>query len=146
MGRKFELGTKIDDLEYGRLYVLIKELSTQFYSSPEGFSYHFQYDMTIDPKNDLLLIGTPIDHSFSFPTPIRFNGELTFEFYTYKPYLLQTDIYQCYIDYTQPFLTMYKVDGSDHNLTNLDIVSINNFECRDLISAENSNADTFKQN
>jgi hypothetical protein len=28
MGRKFELATKIDDLEYGRLYIFIKEFST----------------------------------------------------------------------------------------------------------------------
>jgi hypothetical protein len=100
--------------------------------------------MEIDPLNDLLLVGEPTENYFSFPTPIRFNGELTFEFYTYKPYILQTDIYECYIDYTQPFLTLYRVDGNDHNLTNLDIVSLNNFDCPGLVSQDNPNAETYK--
>ncbi len=100
MGRKFELGNRIDDLEYGRLYVLVKELQTQYYSSPEGFLYHFQLETQIDPTNDLLLIANPIERQFSFPTPVRFNGELTFEFYSYRPFILQEDVYECYIDYT----------------------------------------------
>ena len=75
---------------------------------------------------------------------MRFDAELQFDFFTFKPYNFEEDTYECYIDYSQPFLTLYLVNGAQHNLTNLDIIYMNNFAVPGIIAAENATAPTYR--
>lgn len=61
------------------------------------------------------------------PNAVRFDSTMSFELYTYKPYTVEPDTYECYCDYSGPFLRFRKTDGSAHVLSNLDIVYIENF-------------------
>jgi hypothetical protein len=52
LSRKFILPvTVIDDLYYGKLYVLISEFSSQAYVSHNGFRYHFVFLVDQDPND-----------------------------------------------------------------------------------------------
>ena len=55
---------------------------------------------------------------------MRFFNRLTFEFFTYRPYIFEENLIEVYVDYSAGFLRFYKIDGSDHFLTGFDIISI----------------------
>jgi len=55
---------------------------------------------------------------------MRFFNQLTFDFFTYKPYIFEENILEVYADYTSGFLRFYKIDGTPHYLTGYDLISI----------------------
>ncbi len=110
------------------------EFSTQAYNSHNGFKYHFFCDVEQDPADLTQLIAYPVVDTFSLPNAIRFDNVLSFEFYTHKPYELEQDQYECYCSYAGAFLRFRRVDGQAHNLSNLDIIFIDNFSVPGLLS------------
>lgn len=79
------------------------------------------------------MIATPINEFYNFSNPVRFDGNLSFDFFTNRKYKFERDTYECYIDYMSTFLTLYRVDGQPHNLSNLDIVFLENFAVPGLV-------------
>jgi hypothetical protein len=90
------------------------------------------------------LIAVPVVDTFNLPNAIRFDNIMSFEFYTHLPYELEPDQYECYCNYAGAFLRFRRVDGQPHNLSNLDIVFIDNFAVPGLVTSENKIAPTFK--
>ena len=45
---------------------------------------------------------------------MRFYNQLTFNFFTYKPYIFEQNIFEVYANYAVGFLRFSKIDGSDH--------------------------------
>jgi len=43
---------------------------------------------------------------------MRFYNQLTFNFFSYKPYIFEENILEVYVDYTTPFLRFVKIDGT----------------------------------
>jgi hypothetical protein len=145
LSRKFiSSTTAIEDLYFQKLYVLVTEFATQAFNSHNGFKYHFSFLVEQDPADMTQLIATPVIDTFSLPNAIRFDNVLSFEFYTHKPYELEPDQYECYCNYAGAFLRFRRVDGQVHNLSNLDIVFLDNFAVPGLVSNENKLAPTFK--
>lgn len=126
--------------------MLVTEFATQAFSSPNGFKYHFQFLVESDPADLTQLIAKPVIDTFNLPNAIRFDNVLSFEFYSHLPYDLEQDQYECYCNYASPFIRLRRVDGQPHNLSNLDIVFIDNFAVPGLVTSENKLAPTFKQN
>lgn len=96
----------------------------QSFSNPLGFRFHFQFEVEVDPDNAALLMATPLNSTLTLTHPSKLFNEISFEFFTHKPLTLHEDQYQCFVDYTQPFLTLYQSNGLPHGLTNIDVVSI----------------------
>lgn len=68
-------------------------------------------ECSIDPSNAGLVIANPIQGTYSFPNPSKMFNTLTFEFYSHRPLALQQDQFECFIDYTQPFMTLQYANG-----------------------------------
>lgn len=83
----------IEDLYYGKIYVLVSEFSTQAYVNHNGFKYHFGFDVSQDPNDVTQLIANPFQSTITFPNAVRFDSTLSFEFYTFKPYEFEQDTY-----------------------------------------------------
>ncbi len=99
-----------------------------------------------DPNDVTQLIANPFQSTITFPNAIRFDNTLSFEFYTFKPYEFEQDTYQMYCDYTGAFLRLRNTDGSAHNLSNLDIVYIDNFSVPGLYDDKNKTTNTYRDN
>jgi hypothetical protein len=53
---------------------------------------------------------------------------------------------QMYCDYSGAFLRLRNTDGSNHNLSNLDIIYIENFAVPGLFDSNNKTVPTFREN
>lgn len=147
ISRKFNIPVSvIEDLYYGKLYVLVTEFSTQAYNNHNGFKYHFGFDVSQDPNDVTQLIAKPFQDTVTFPNAVRFDSTLSFELYTFKPYDLEPDTYQMYCDYSGAFLRFRNTDGSPHNLSNLDIIYLDNFSVPGLFDEKNKTVSTFRDN
>ena len=70
---------------------------------------------------------------------MRFDSVLSFELNTTKPFELDQDTYECYVDYTGVFLRFRQVSGLQHGLSNLDIVYLDNFAVPGVYDVTNPN-------
>ena len=147
LSRKFNTPiSRQEDLYFGKLFVLITEFNNQAFSNHNGFKYHFSFDVMQDPNDVTQLIAKPFKDTVTFPNAVRFDSTLSFELYTYRAYDLEEDTYQCYCDYSGAFLRFRKTDGTDHGLSNLDIVYLENFSVPGIYDEKNKTTDTYRDN